>query len=477
MKNRISNLIGVASVLAIAVSCDKNDSLTIPQDQASIKSELYGGKYSVEIKYDGQWSASVNEEDEWIQPVESSFGSDKLFFVVQENDRDEGSRTGHITISSDTETKTITVTQSDNITGQIPSNAATESGTIDIAYNKGLGSGLDITTGKIKTANIISMQSIAEHEDANEILSKDIEPNLSLQQQDIEEEKDKHDSIKVELSISVSFASFELKIGGAYESNEDVIDHHYYYPQSYKVKAATSAVQIEDIFLYAYDNEEEISVRNSYKKLINKTFRKKYEAVLSAWESQNNTKLNAAIDELDKKYGAAVITESTLGGDLFLNINIDQDQVDDEMKINGYVDGNVSIAGININANVDVKYSKESHNLMKKATIETTMIGGNAQEQNDIAEALSSMKATEYEQSKTDLANKIVAWGRTIKYSDSWTDNTSGLIDYSCIGIWNLFQDAELSAYVEKRLKDKYGDIPESFISINRFNENESAGN
>ena len=266
-------------------------------------------------------------------------------------------------------------------------------------------------------------------------------------------------SVNVGYNFSENFG-----VEAFYQASGDENEHYFGVWNSLDSLSAETDFQAYGVDLMAYfDAEEDKAVKN---RMLSIGFQNCRNKIISLVENPDATpdQLQAALADLDSKYGAMVVTETTLGGEMTMKLDADSTFIADEMNIGGMASMSVQ-AVVSITGEVNADYVRAGEMLLDHSNLSLTMNGGQAAKGQEMAQYLtSSINITrgEVNARTTEWANSIIMDGTNKK------NNTAEVVEMTLVPMWSFFEGAAADA-VKKYIVDKYKDNPKCMVDFSDY--------
>ena len=428
-----------------------------------------GGVCSVDIQVEGlqHWTLSVPEENDWLTvETPEGVGNASVELYVEDNATREA-RTDYLTLKLDDGTEhRIPVCQTDLLPRETePENDDVEF--LDVFNNKGIGRGYDIVNRQAKqpVVQMTGLKTLVGAGGAYDWAGIYLETPVAasnVQVVSYDSIDNKLDSLSVSLKIGVSFGLFKLDVEGEYASSEKVTGATVTYRMGCRYPVYHAELHYVDLMAY-FDAEEDKAVKN---RMLSIGFQNCRNKIISLVENPDATpdQLQAALADLDSKYGAMVVTETTLGGEMTMKLDADSTFIADEMNIGGMASMSVQ-AVVSITGEVNADYVRAGEMLLDHSNLSLTMNGGQAAKGQEMAQYLtSSINITrgEVNARTTEWANSIIMDGTNKK------NNTAEVVEMTLVPMWSFFEGAAADA-VKKYIVDKYKDNPKCMVDFSDY--------
>ncbi len=473
----------LTAVMLIAFSCTK--------DAESQRVQISGEDGNTQFNHDftdGYCTLAIQTDEEWFITQDS----DSELWSVAYTDEGEGNANVKIgfdyNLGDDARVATFDVTtkSGDIATYTIyqdaymsDENDETTATKIYTYMSKGLGHGYEISSslssasysmaGIKKTAYIFNSSNITDLIASNDLDSY-CYSEASISQDDVTIEiidsvVDKQDSIGASLTINVTFSSFTLGLSGSFVSSEEVNTHdsYYYTFVSYPVHEA----YIDGLSIAARGEEAYNETTTKQQMFYSSGFYSMVKNITT--KVQKGEDATAYLKRLVQNYGAMYISGSTMGGELFIEVNTSTSDIDDVMAIEGCLSATV---GEIVDAEAHAAYVKAGETVLKDAKLTYTAKGGSVSARSGLLTNLINL--ADGEGTSDDLNSSVESWyGSVALYDDNSSssvnsDSNAELISVTLDPIWNLFPDIEVSMVVEEYIRSFYSKM-ETSVDLNNF--------
>lgn len=444
------------SVLCVTLSlcfasCSDDDApATKPVDEEIVEKGIfsYAKNCTVEIpiKASGAWTATTNEDCDWITLLdESGKGATTLVAVLDDNFTDV-MRSAIVTVESAGEKSDIKISQYATLDGQEADNG--DSDYLQTVATHKLGAGcnlveyydnpkLGIVYKRNSVFNLASLDSLmaTKNPDYAGLVTTIPVPSVNFQQAKMDTICDKRDALTVSLELSVSYGKFNFGISGGYHGNEDLKSHvmKLAYGAEYPTLDANLSYMDAIAHNSAY-NLEETHAPKDYRKSIFSTGLALAKRNIEQAKNENAKK--TYIRQLINNYGTGVVVGTQLGGRITLDLDMDSLYICETMGVdNAKVTAGFKLGLFNLDAKIEVDYQKSSIDVLQHSAFRVECAGG------DIAKANAVVNELTKPRYDTTLPSLIGEWAKSITNNTDPALSNADLIKIYVIPIWEIFTD------------------------------------
>ena len=457
--------VAIAAVFFNACTNDvKEDEFVINNGEPEVTINRLGGSVEIPVTTPGEWEASIvkgKDSRSWCN-LEKTHGtaSDKIivnvdYFSLKYQKQD---RTVSIVVGSGKDSKTVVLRQYIGLTdGETVSNDESDNNYPDLWHGKGVGKGLEATTGDPSTEFVVNIKNVIEYSkqtDYATLFSQTKEPGMTVGAVWSDTLEDNMDSLRVDMTINVKFAKFKLGIKGTYKNYGAIVEHASTYNGSQDLAFLTSTLSVSDLRHYLSEDWDEAT--NDWKagkdlmshKLISSGFLDCYRDIMQAQDDDEDFE-GIVVDVLLDNFGAFIISGATLGGSIFTSIQYDSLAVSDNFHIDGKVTASYMQAAIDITGDVYAGYQKTGLDIWQSSNYYCEVSGG---DQKAYEALLEQMEVNTPDRDK--LTEAAQDWMRSITCTNE-QDINAAIIKYRYTGIWNIFP-SKVARKVKKIIEDHY---------------------
>lgn len=493
MKHGLFMAVSLLSLAMSLASCSDDDQkfgLSLPEGtENTITLDYTNTLKTIKLDADSHWNASVvyadEEDDGWIGLLdENGEGSGEINFVVDANTSND-LRVAKIIIASGENKIEYTVNQN-------PVGADGENGELDMSKFGGsipLGYGMKVTKGGASSGltmgQILVLNSYKENSTfkkyaeelnlnpagyVNETRTTDVTTEMLEKTSCEEHSRD----ILANLKVNVAYGLFKLNLNGSFKMFGSSTDTTYSYSVTANRTISNYSVNQDGVmndydFLTTPNEDDDKGIKQmklaAQKMLLSSSFIKIRDEIETLVSQKDANKLQKKLDELNKKFGPAYITQANVGGSIELNYIFKEENATDTIKIHGDL-------GIGINAllSVDVSakasYMNGMHSHIQNSIFQSRVKGGTIKAASDINKNFAKLIS--------NGGKDTISFEKMITSIDTWyesvnadTVETITCTDYYPAPIWNLFsEDAEdvLKEYFKKKYpNNEDGSCPYTF--------------
>jgi len=462
------SLVAAAIVAVIFNSCtsdQEKDEFIINNGEPEVTINRLGGSVEIPVTTPGEWEASIvqgNDNRSWCN-LDRTTGtaSDKIVVNVDyfSLKYQKQNRTVSIVVKSGQDTKTVVLRQYIGLTdGETVSNDESSDYYGDLWKGKGVGQGLDATTGEPSKDFVVNIKNVIDYSkqaDYSTLFTQTVEPGMSLGAVWCDTLENNLDSLRVYMTVNVKFAKFKLGIKGEYKNFGRVVEHANTYCGSQDLSYLTSSLSISDLRYYLSEDWDEEN--NKWKtgdnlisrKLIATGFLSDYKEIMQSLDDEDLLE-DLVIERLLGPYGAFITSGATLGGSIFTSIQYDSLAVHDDFHIDGDIDASYMQATVDITGDVGAGYQKTGLDIWQSSNYYCEVSGG---DKNAYEALLEQMEVNTPDRAK--LTEAAQDWMRSIICSDDSNKNNAAIIRRAYTGIWNIFP-SKASRKIKKIIEEYY---------------------
>ena len=457
--------VAIAAVVLNSCTNDvKEDEFVINNGEPEVTINRLGGSVEIPVTTPGEWEASIikgSDSRNWCN-LEKTHGtaSDKIivnvdYFSLKYQKQD---RTVSIEVKSGKKTETVVLRQYIGLKdGETVSNDESNKYYPDLWKGKGVGQGLNATTGDLTgefVVNIMNLIEYAQQPDYSTLFSQTKEPGMTVGAVWCDTLENNEDSLRVTMQIDVKFAKFKLGITGEYKNFGTVVQHASTYNGSQDLAFLTSSLSVSD--LRHYLSEDWDNATNDWKtgkelishKLIASGFLDIYELIMQDQDDDVHLEIDV-VNDLLGQFGAFITSGATLGGSIFTSIQYDSLAVNDKFHISGKVTASYMQAAIDVSGKIDAGYQKTGLDIWQSSNYYCEVSGGDTKAYEAL---LKQMEVNTPDRAK--LTEAAQDWMRSITCTDE-QDINAAIIKYRYTGIWNIFP-SKVARKVKKIIEDHY---------------------
>lgn len=452
------------SLMAIAIAavsftaCSDSDSDAIlsvdPSVSEGIVAELDGGFYQIPVTADKDWTVRLEDGCDWASLMDvKGKGSGSIEVCVDANYTGFGRKT-NVLISSGDKTVVVPISQRTPDTN--------DGDYYNIAGNKGLGFGFDMSTfsnGQMQVFNLKAINKLMEQDDImyDGMYNADVVHNYFADEVNVDSIEDKKDSLGIELRFNINYGLFHLGVKAKYVGKEERKTNSKRYKVTQSLPMLKASISYNEIMGHYRDWVDEGCPKklddgktNDYRgNLLQNGFRKKLNELE---QSQSESDMMQAAQDFYSSLGPALIARTTLGGSVAMQLYVDSVYFKEVMALDtAHVDVAFKSGLFSLDAEVNVGYKKEATEHLKHSVCEADIHGGSGPTSNDLYAAF---KAKQYEKLDTLFHN----WTNSLVLDDNRDLNTTSIIDVDLVPIWVLVDKhcparAYLRNYILQQLK------------------------
>lgn len=462
-------ILGMCFMVSMLAACSDNDNNgNVSFKTAQLEIDRLGGYSSVEVDGNGLWVVTVPAENEWITVLTTEGHDTGTIQLYIEDNPTLQLRKEMLTLTSEDGTKTqIPIVQTYLLSGETtPDNTDMEF--YDVFNNKGIGRGYDILNRKTKQS-VVQMTGLKELVAKGSVDFQDLYYESSLAASNVQivnydSLDNKLDSIDVKLTIGVSFGLFKLDVKGQYVSSEKATNANVSYKMGCRYPVYEAGLEYASLLVLC-DEEQDVKKK---RQMLSIGFLNQREKItrLAKEEGKNSPALQSSLRTLDNTYGPMVVTGTTLGGELTMELSADSTKISDIMKISGTVDVAIK-AVVSIEGNVSVDYVREGTMILDNSNLELIMLGGEASKGQEMAQYLTSSMSI----SRAETTKLASAWANSITVdSANKKKNTAEVVEMTLTPIWTFF-DEETEPIVREFIVNKYKNNNKCIVDFSEFSE------
>lgn len=441
----------VAGFAACSDDEDKDVNLLVNNGETEIRINRAGGVIDVPVAAEGEWQATVNMGENvrpWAETVNSKgTGQGTLQITVDYlNPKAQlQERTAEVVIKSGASTQTLRLCQYIGLEeGETADNAATEP-FADLWMSKGIGSGFNVLTAEQTTDMVLNPRGLIDLTESNPkeyatLFRQTTNPNAKNQIALNDTLEDDSTGLKVKCSIDVKYANFKLNIAVDYNNKGVQVNNVKTYNASQSVVFLSSATDVRSI--KALLQEDPTFSKPETRQVVSTGFKWTYMDIMDAHAENDEEWFEDCVISMLDGYGPVVVTGAELGGSLFISMRYDSLYVENNYSVDGKLNADVMLGAVNINADVDVNYSRYGMDIWQRSQNYVAASGGDKA----ALTALTSLMADQAP-NRENIRAAAVKWIDSIVSSNNNDDNTT-VVRISYTPIWNLFP-----ARVAKKIK------------------------
>lgn len=458
-KNFLQSLCLLLVAMGMASSCsDENAYLNVDETvlNQGIKSGITGACYEVKVSCNGDWSASVPEDVNWLSAIGGSeYGDGRLLIVVEaNNDVNPDFRSADVTVKSGELTQIIHVKQ------DVPEGAGNAEGsfasfpTASSCYALGAGYDFSSSSSKQQVINMEMVKALIEqdkegYEGFNELFNYSKYENVKAESMIVDSIETKVDTLGVHIRLNIGYNAFKFEIGGDISSGEQRHDSTFHYRTAAKYARVSAGTDLASAV--SWYNERNNPEYSAYKKrlsgILNKGVRDYMAKIENAYETGDNASFNSHVDMLTNTYGTMVLTSTELGGMAYLDAVIDTAYTTSYLKVdNAQVTAKIESGLFKLEAGASVNYTKEATDILSHSFYSYGMMGGD-----NLPNVFNALTATKPNPEK--INGELKNWMQTIDATLKSDKFNSVVVSMECTPIWILFmEDGKLMAKVKSRI-------------------------
>lgn len=425
MKTRLFKTLMMGIVVFTLASCSDDETfLNIVEEQEILNTYRAGGSYTIDIQTNDNWTASIDEDADWIILLDKAGQGNHTIRIIAEHNYGDNSRNALLTVEAGGLKKIITINQSYLPEGEdIPDNS-------DLTYydnvtTKGLGRGFDIRKMELKDP-LFAMNGIKSlTETKGNFYNEKYIANPKFIVTDMDSLINKLDSLSVDSAhIGISYGLFKLNIKAFYKSTEKAGSSTIRLRRAVSLPKCMAEVFTSSI-ITTYDKSSTSQEEKDL--LLSVGFAEYRDSIIKSLDLKDKDTYEAYMQALDDEFGVAVVTGSTLGGELSVTLESDSVYIMDYLNAGGSVD--MAVKGI-FNAGVSVDYQKAGTEIINRTNLQLDVYGGDIQKAQDLGYYLTGS----HQLSAADINKYQMSWGESVD-----VNSNAEIIEWTLKGIWNLF--------------------------------------
>ena len=485
-----------ASLLSLAMSlasCSEDDQkfgLSLPEGtENTITLDYTNTLKTIKLDADSHWNASVvyadEEDDGWIGLLDDNGeGSGEINFVVDANTSND-LRVAKIIIASGENKIEYTVNQN-------PVNADGENGELDMSkFGKSipLGFGMKVAKGRASSGMTMGQVLVLDSYKENSTFKKYAEElNLNpagyvdetrtteVETQMLYESNCESNSrnITANLEVNVAYGLFKLGLNGSFKMFGSSTDTTFNYSVAANRKVGKYSVNLGKVmddydFLTTPNEDDDKGIeqmkRAAQKMLLSSSFIKIRDEIETLVSQKDANKLQKKLDELNKKFGPAYITQANVGGSIELNYIFKEENGTDTLNIHGDLHFGLN-ALLSLNVSAEAQYMNGMNTHIQSSIFQSRVKGGTIKAASDVNKKFAGLISKKGEETVSfeKMISSIDGWYESVKAD---TVETITCTDYYPAPIWELFsEDAEdvLKEYFKKKYpNNEDGSCPYTF--------------
>lgn len=487
-----ASLLSLAMSLASCSDDDQKFGLSLPEGtENTITLDYTNTLKTIKLDADSHWNASVvyadEEDDGWIGLLdENGEGSGEINFVVDANTSND-LRVAKIIIASGENKIEYTVNQN-------PVNADGENGELDMSKfgsSIPLGFGMKVAKGGtsygLTMGQVLKLDSYKEGSRFQEYASKfELNPTSYVQQkeeatiinsyQNLLQCDSAARGINAAVHVNVAYGMFKLGLNGNFHMFGSSSDSTYVYSVTSAARIGNYAVNLEDVMkdyekLTPENNDDSQTIKDkldAQKMILSSSFIKVRDAIdtlVLKKDAESYILLQKKMDELNKKFGPAYITQANVGGNAELDYTFSLEDGTDTLKIHGDLSIGVN-ALLSLNVSAEADYMNGMHTHIQKSLFQSRIRGGSM--------AAASQVNRNFAELISESGSEPIKYTAMIDALDKWyasmsldTVKTITCIDYYPAPVWTLFSEKAadvLKEYFSKKYpNNEDGSCPYAF--------------
>ena len=447
---KIFYLMAMAIVAATFTACSDDDSEAIlsidPSVSEGIVAELDGGFYEIPVTTDQSWTARLEDGCIWASlSGAKGEGSGSIEVCVDANYTGIGRKTNVLITSGD---KVVIVPVS-----QRTPDTNDDDDFYNIASNKGLGYGFDLSSfsnGSTMIFNLKAIQKLVEADDVEYegLFTSDVLHDLKTHDINVDSVEEKADTLGVSLRMNINYGLFHLGVKAKYEGTEKRNTNSKLYKVVQSAPMLNSKINYNEILTHyrkwvASGKSDTLQggekdyrknlLQNTPKSLLDSLYQAKDEGAMKQWAQAIYSTL-----------GPAFISGTTLGGSVAMQLYIDSVYHEEAMKLDtAEVDVAFKSGLFSLDAKVDVEYKKKAKEILNHANCNVDIRGGSVTTSSALG---SAFKAKQYEQLDSLYKN----WVDSLILDNDKKKNTTSIIAVDVVPIWVLADVGPARQYLRK---------------------------
>lgn len=471
------SLMAIAIASLSFVSCSDKDVEAIlsvdPSFSDGLVADLDGGFYKIPITADQAWTARLDDGCDWATLLDvKGDASGSIEVCVDANYTGTGRKT-NVLISSGDKVVAVPISQRTPDTNE----NTTEEEFYNIASNKGLGFGLDLSTFSNGNTMVFNLKAIEQLMKEDEIeyagmFTSDVISKFHADDIHVDSIEKKADTLGIELRFNINYGLFHLGVKASYEGTEERKTYSNRYKVVQSVPKLNAHIGYNEILSKYRDWEAEgrkITVGNDQKKDYRGCLLQKNVAVrLDTLElSKDSANIKKAAQWMYSNLGPALIIGTTLGGSVAMQLYVDSIRNKDFINLDtASIDVAFKSGLFSLDADVNVQYKKKAEEFLQHTDCNANIRGGDVKCSEDLYNAF---KAKQYEKLDT-LFRK---WTNSLVLSNTKTKNTTSIIAIDVVPVWVLVDEyspartylrnfvlQQVKAVGNRQLIDKFDEYP-----------------
>lgn len=431
---KIFYLMAVAIAAVSFTACSESVSESFlsvdPSVSEGIVADLDGGFYKIPITADQAWTVRLEDDCDWASLVNSKGnGSGSIEVCVDANYTGTGRKT-NVLVSAGDKVVIVPVSQRTPNTN--------DEDFYNIASNKGLGYGFDLSSfsnGNTMVFNLKAIQKLVELDDLeyDGMFTSDVINNYMADDIHVDSIEEKADTLGVYLRMNINYGLFHLGVKASYKGTEDRKTYSSRYKVVQSVPMLKSSINYMEILSHYRDWVSEDCPDNDYRKnLLQNTVRKLLNELEQA-KDEDTMKKKA--QGLYSCLGPALISGTTLGGSVAMQLYVDSIQHEETMHLDtAEVDVAFKSGLFSLDAKVNVEYKKQATEILNHTDCNAEIHGGSGATSSALYNAF---KAKQYENLDTLFQN----WVGSLKLDNNKKTNTTSIINVEVVPIWVLVDE------------------------------------
>ena len=438
----------MAAAVLLASACSSSDNESLFEVETSvlsqgIQTDLHGGYYDVDLKSSQPWSASVSADCDWVDVLNGQgLGTASVHVYVNENSTGV-SRNTTLLIKSGEQQISVAIQQLPTKDGEPADNSADF---MDIAYNKGIGKGFDVTTLKSKSNVIFERKPIMElmaFDDYSDLITEDLKQTLEMEMPKVDSIELKQDTLGVHASLEIAYSTFKFGLSADFKMGEDRVSNGYKRTMVANYPALETSIDyISLLYLYLdyLDGEEpEFDADKDYRQSIfSRGFKGKYESLVKKCEGKSDYKeVESDLRSFVNNYGHAFCVSSKMGGMYYLEFAYDSVYCKEYLGVDdATVTASIKSGLFSLNAEAKATYEKQAESILEHSNLSCWIIGGETAKQIAITNQL---KNPPY----SGLSETLAEWVNSIVVDNDSKTNNADILSRELVPVWELFDGTD----------------------------------
>ena len=443
-------LMAMAIAAVTFTACSESDSEAVfsvdPSVSEGIVAELDGGFYKIPITANQGWSARLEDGCNWASLSDAEGkGSGSIEVCVDANYTGTGRKT-NVLISSGDKVVTVPVSQ------RTPDE--NDEDFYNIAQNKGLGYGFDLSSfknGEVMIFNLKAIQKLVEQDELeyDGMFTSDVINDFMADDIHVDSVEEKADTLGVSLRMNINYGLFHLGVKAYYQGTEERKTYSSRYKVVQSAPMLNSKINYMEILSHyrnwvaegCPEKLQDGETKDYRKNLLQNTAKALLDGLENAKDEDTMKKKAQAIYST---LGPAFISGTTLGGSVTMQLYVDSIHQEEVMDLDtASIDVAFKSGLFSLDANVNVQYKKKATEFLNHMDCNAQIRGGSGGTSSALYRAF---EAKEYEKLDTLFHN----WVESLKLDNDKTKNTTSIINVEVVPIWVLVDVGPAREYLRQ---------------------------